>query len=66
LKFSGSDPYFSTFCSCAAVAWVKPPLMVKLPPGIEPLVSGAVTTFPSRTMATRSSSASSALVEAFG
>ena len=66
VKFSGSAPYVSTFASCVASAWVKLPVTWKVPPGMAPLVSGAVVTFPSRTTAMVSSQKSSSLVEALG
>ena len=50
LKFSGSDPYCSTFCSWVACAWVKPPVIWAVPLGMAEVVSGAVITFPSRTI----------------
>ena len=55
VKLSGSDPYCSTFASCVASAWVKLPVIWAEPLGIAEVVSGAVTTFPSRTIAIVSS-----------
>ena len=55
VKFSGSDPYCSTFCSWVASVWVKPPVIWASPLGMAEVVSGAVTTFPSRTIAMVSS-----------
>ncbi len=51
LKFSGNDPYFSWFCSCVAVVWVKSPVICESPPAMGLSISGAETTFPSRTIA---------------
>ena len=51
VKLSGSDPYCSTFASCVASAWVKLPVIWASPLGIAWVVTGAVTTFPSRTTA---------------
>ena len=51
-RSSGTEPNFSSFCSCVASAWVKLPVIWALPPGIAPMICGDETTLPSRATAT--------------